>query len=59
VCADFPDVTVAAAERLELLLRDDLLDDDEASDAVRLVLAAGWRPLADPNWCKRRTGATW
>jgi hypothetical protein len=33
------------------------LDDDEASDAVRLVLAAGWRPLADPNWCKRLEAA--
>lgn len=42
-CADYPDVKVMDAERLELALRE-VLDEDEAVDAVQVVLRAGWRP---------------
>ena len=43
-CAEFPEVLVSDAERLELALHR-VLDEDEAVDAVQVVLEAGWRPL--------------
>lgn len=42
VCADFPDVLVSDAEALEVALRE-VLDGDEAVDAVMIVLREGWR----------------
>lgn len=43
VCAERPDVCVVATEALEIALRE-VLDEDEACDAVLIVLREGWSP---------------
>ncbi len=44
-CADYPDVLGKDAEAFEIRLRE-IMDEDEACDAVQFALALGWRPLA-------------